>query len=1422
MQLGDGRADAQQLLDVVKGPFSREHHVFDIKAIARESGTVVSAVMLGAIAGSGLFPFPREAYEHVVRGGDSSAPEKLNRMAAASLRGFASAFEAVDAPRTQAAFVSSVMAGEGNDAPPPVAALPADLARRFPPAVHDMLALGHARVLDYQDAAYASLYAERLGRVLDAERAADPAGARGFAVTREAAPLARAVDGLRRHRARGRAKRGPASRAQRVRREVRAGEEDIVKVYDHFKPGAAEFAALLPASLATAWAAIRFSAWPRCGCWLRCAGCAGAAAALRKSRPSSSAGWPPWKPARARPGRWATNSRCADGSSRATAAPTSAASTKPLHVIDELAGRSTLAASERATAIAAAREAALADEGGKALDAPAGRPWRSAAAGAGAADPLDEAAAAGQGLSGRSRIQEKETRPMTRPALPWRRCLLLLAAAAMLAPRTPTTRGAADQIARAISQPLQESLKQPVVIENRAGANGNLGGEAVARAPADGYTLLMSSGGMVSVNPPLYSRMSFDPAKDLVPVAAAARGAGVPGHGPPSLPPANVKEFISYVKANPGKLSYGSPGNGSSPHLCGRDVQDPGRAVRAACALSRRRARAAGPAGRPDRLRLRPRHRAHAGARGQAEAARRGQPEALAALSRPARNGRLPALRRADPRTPDRRGLSADGPAAQRRGLPAPRPPRAAAAGVRLHRGGAEDERCLRRNREALEALPLIPECLRDTSKVDIGTELFGRRWRAPFAIAPIGLAGLVGPPRRRPAGARGRGGGGRALHSFDGLEHTHRGGGAAPRPTPRCGSALRDGRTRHRRTHRAPRAPCGLRGARAHGDVPVSGLRERDLRHGFRVPMRLTPGPCSTWRGTPHGCCGWPAAACRSSRTCCRMKTTGRRSRRRPRPRCSRAPWTARSPGRGPGPAAQALGRGPLLVKGLLGAEDARRALRHGADGIVGAPTTAGGNSMPRRPPSPHCRPCSMRSAAHAGAGGRGMRRGSDIVKALALGANAALVGRAPVYGLACGGEGGALSVLQLLARKNQKHDDSAGGLARRRTRSQARRDACIAFADRTSRARDARIRADARESLHLPRARGCLDCGFARRDTQHNEGDHESHSPTPSVPLHALGLAAAAAALALAFPPTQAQDKPAGPHDIKKESGGTITAILFPSEQLGKAFDHYDMARDGIADFSYVTPGVPAGPLPGDGGCVTALPVRQRKGKGFGRHRRLVPQLRGQGDEGRQVLLRLRARPGHLPLAQEDHRARRHQGHEGAPGHQHRGPAHHLAGGHNVQASAPESRDMLERGVADAITFPWGSIGLFGIDKVVKYHMDVPLKSHALRVGDEQGQVRRDVRRAEEGDRRPLHQRVGAEGGGPGGPTSSSAAAPRWLRCRGTRFTSSRPSSWGMAQAAAPSEAQWADSVKKVGEDPKAVMDALKASLTKYKSAL
>jgi indolepyruvate ferredoxin oxidoreductase beta subunit len=388
MEPGDGRADAQRLVDVVKA-FSREHHVFDMSAIARDTGTVVSAVMLGAIAGSGLFPFPRDAYEHVVRGGDASAPEKLGKMAAASLRGFAAAFDAVGAPRAQAAFVSSVMAGDTPDAPPPPRALPDELARRFPPAVHDMLTLGHARVLDYQDAAYATLYADRLGRVLDAERAADPAGAQGFAITRETArwlALWMAFDDI----VRVAALKGRASRVQRVRQEVRATDEDIVKVYDHFKPGAAEFAALLPPALSrrvTAWdrgrqarglapwalplkvgshsvfgmASLRLLASLR---WLRRRGSRFAdeqalierwlAAVETGTREAWALGHELALCGRLIKGYGSTNERGKENL---------------LHMTDHLAAQPGVAPAVRVQAISAARTAALADDAGRALDA---------------------------------------------------------------------------------------------------------------------------------------------------------------------------------------------------------------------------------------------------------------------------------------------------------------------------------------------------------------------------------------------------------------------------------------------------------------------------------------------------------------------------------------------------------------------------------------------------------------------------------------------------------------------------------------------------------------------------------------------------------------------------------------------------------------------------------------------------------------------------------------------------------------------------------------------------------------------------------------------------------------------------------------------------------------------------------------------
>jgi hypothetical protein len=144
-----------------------------------------------------------------------------------------------------------------------------------------------------------------------------------------------------------------------------------------------------------------------------------------------------------------------------------------------------------------------------------------------------------------------------------------------------------------------------------------------------------------------------------------------------------------------------------------------------------------------------------------------------------------------------------------------------------------------------------------------------------------------------------------------------------------------------------------------------------------------------------------------------------------------------------------------------------------------------------------------------------------------------------------------------------------------------------------------------------------------------------------------------------------------------------------------------------------------------------------------------------------------------------------------------------------------------MLERGVADAITFPWGSIGLFGIDKAVKYHMRHAAVRHALRLGDEQGQVRRLSAGAEEGDRRPLQQRVGQKVGGAWADFEFAGRAKIAAQAGHEVYKLAPDQLDAWRKAAAPSEAQWAEAVKKAGEDPKAVLDALKASLAKYKSA-
>jgi tripartite-type tricarboxylate transporter receptor subunit TctC len=127
--------------------------------------------------------------------------------------------------------------------------------------------------------------------------------------------------------------------------------------------------------------------------------------------------------------------------------------------------------------------------------------------------------------------------------------------------------GATDIVARLIGQWLSERLGQPFVIENRPGANTNLGVEAVVRAPPDGYTLVLA-GAPSAINATFYDKLSFNFIRDIAPVAAIIRFPNAVVVNP-SVPAKTIPEFIAYAKANPGKLNLASPGSGSTPHLAG-------------------------------------------------------------------------------------------------------------------------------------------------------------------------------------------------------------------------------------------------------------------------------------------------------------------------------------------------------------------------------------------------------------------------------------------------------------------------------------------------------------------------------------------------------------------------------------------------------------------------------------------------------------------------------------------------------------------------------------------------------------------------------------------------------------------------------------------------------------------------------------
>src|SRR5437764_14132903 len=128
--------------------------------------------------------------------------------------------------------------------------------------------------------------------------------------------------------------------------------------------------------------------------------------------------------------------------------------------------------------------------------------------------------------------------------------------------------GSTDILARLVSDHLARALKQPVVVENRTGASGNIGAGAVARSAPDGYTFLFNTMSVHTMNHALFAAMPFDGVRDFSPISLLAYVTNtMVVH--PSIPASNVREFIDYAKANPGKIAYASAGAGSTNHLCG-------------------------------------------------------------------------------------------------------------------------------------------------------------------------------------------------------------------------------------------------------------------------------------------------------------------------------------------------------------------------------------------------------------------------------------------------------------------------------------------------------------------------------------------------------------------------------------------------------------------------------------------------------------------------------------------------------------------------------------------------------------------------------------------------------------------------------------------------------------------------------------
>jgi len=284
-----------------------------------------------------------------------------------------------------------------------------------------------------------------------------------------------------------------------------------------------------------------------------------------------------------------------------------------------------------------------------------------------------------------------------------------------------------------------------------------------------------------------------------------------------------------------------------------------------------------------------------------------------------------------------------------------------------------------------------------------------------------------------------------------------------------------------------------------------------------------------------------------------------------------------------------------------------------------------------------------------------------------------------------------------------------------------------------------------------------------------------------------------------------------------VEKDSGGTIKYKIYPAQQLGKAFDHYDMARDGIADLTYINPGYQPGRFPIIGAGELPFLMTNAKG-GTQALDAWYRKYAAQEMKDVKFCLAFVHDPGAFHsrskkiVVPEDIK-----GMKIRPAHATMATFVTMLGGTNVQASAPEVRDILEKGVADAVTFPWGSVPLFGIDKVTKYHLDMPL--YVTTFAFVFNKAKYDEMSASQ--KKVIDNHCTPE-------WALKVAAP-WadfehagiakIRAEAGQEiyepTPAQVAEW--KKAAQPLEEKWAENVKKTGVDPATVMKELKAQLSK-----